>query len=165
MKRYYVTLADKFRSLYFSYTPVLTHPAPDPPGTLRFACQRGCTRCCEVSGFVYLTAADSRAIAEHLGISVRTFERRHVYRTRHQRRLRKPRGSQCSFLREDGCSIHPVKPVQCRLFPFWPDLVESRANWRNTSRYCPGIGKGDLVQIGEAMEVAEEMRSAYPTMY
>jgi Fe-S-cluster containining protein len=137
----------------------------DLPGTLRFSCQRGCTRCCEVSGFVYLTEADSRNIAAWLGLSRRAFERRYVYRTRHLRRLRKPRGAQCHFLEDGGCAIHPVKPVQCRLFPFWPDLVEDRSAWRRTSRYCPGIGRGELVQIGEAMEIASEMRIAYPTMY
>jgi hypothetical protein len=138
---------------------------PDPSGALRFSCQRGCTRCCEVTGFVYLTAADSRNIAEHLDLSVRAFEKRYVYRTRHLRRLRKPRGAQCHFLKDGGCAIHAVKPVQCRLFPFWPDLVEERAAWRLTAAYCPGIGQGKLVQIGEAMEIANEMRTAYPTMY
>ena len=41
----------------------------------------------------------------------------------------------------------------------------SRAEWRKTGRYCPGIGKGDLIQIGSAMEIAGEMKSAYPTHY
>lgn len=136
-----------------------------PAGALRFSCRRGCTRCCEVTGFVYLSAADSRNIAAHLGLSRRSFEKRYVYRTRHLRRLRKPRGTQCHFLEAGGCSIHAVKPVQCRLFPFWPDLVEERAAWKLTAQYCPGIGQGKLIQIGDAMEVADEMRTAYPTMY
>ena len=29
----------------------------------------------------------------------------------------------------------------------------------------PGIGKGPLIQIGTAMEMAEEQRRAYPDMY
>ena len=138
---------------------------PDPPGTLRFECQRGCTKCCEVSGYVYLTENDLIRMAKHVGMTPRAFERRYVYRTAHLRRLRKPRGGQCHFLTKEGCSVHPVKPVQCRLFPFWPELVESRAEWRQTGRYCPGIGKGDLIQIGSAMEIAGEMKSAYPTHY
>ena len=139
--------------------------AEDSLGALRFSCIPGCTRCCEVSGFVYLTAADSRNIAAHLGLSTRAFEKRYVYRTRHLRRLRKPRGAQCHFLKDGGCSVHPVKPVQCRLFPFWPDLIENRSEWRRTAAYCPGIGQGELVQIGDALEVASEMQTAYPTMY
>lgn len=93
------------------------------------------------------------------------FERRYVYRTVRRVRLRVPRDAQCHFLRDGGCSIHAVKPVQCRIFPFWPELVESRREWKKTARYCPGMGKGPLVQIEVAREQAEEMRKAYPEMY
>ncbi|MDX2181937.1 MAG: YkgJ family cysteine cluster protein [Bryobacteraceae bacterium] len=133
-------------------------------GALRFECQRGCTRCCEVSGFVYFTEADLRNAADYLGMTAKAFERKYVYRTRHLLRMRKPGGKrQCHFLNEDGCGIHPAKPTQCRLFPFWPDLVESREEWRETARYCPGIGKGELIQIGAALETASEMKTAYPS--
>jgi Fe-S-cluster containining protein len=92
------------------------------------------------------------------------FEKRHVYRTRNQRRLRMKRGK-CPFLLSDGCSIHTAKPTQCRLFPFWPELVSDRKQWTRVGRYCPGIGVGKLVQIGTAMETASEMERAYPSMY
>lgn len=137
----------------------------DPPGTIRFECQRGCTKCCEVTGYVYFTEADVTNAARFVGMPQAEFERRYIYRTRHLRRLRKPRGKQCHFLRDGGCSIHSVKPVQCRLFPYWPELLEDRREWRRTARYCPGIGKGELIQIGEALEEAAEMREAYPDMY
>lgn len=133
--------------------------------SLRFACQPGCTRCCDQEGFVYLTEADLDKAAAFLGLSSAAFEQRYVYRTRHQRRLRKPRGLQCGFLTETGCSIHPVKPTQCRLFPFWPHLVESREEWNQTAEWCPGIGQGELVQIGAALERAEEMKTAYPGFF
>ncbi len=132
---------------------------------LRFECQPGCTRCCDVEGYVYLTEADLRSAARHLKMTRRAFEARYVFRTRHLLRLRKPRGKQCHFLVDGGCVIHPAKPTQCRLFPFWPELVESRNEWRKTARWCPGIGKGGLVQIGTAHETASEMKRAYPSMY
>jgi uncharacterized protein len=132
---------------------------------LRFQCQPGCTECCTQKGFVYLAEGDAARIAAFLGIPEAEFERTYVYRTVQRTRLRVPRDSQCWFLREGGCSIHPVKPVQCRIFPFWPELVESRREWKKTARYCPGIGKGELVQIEGARGQAEEMRSAYPGLY
>lgn len=134
----------------------------------RFACQPACTRCCEVSGYVYLTEADVANAARHLGMTQEAFEQRYIYRTRHLRRIRKPRAGrskQCPFLKDGGCSIHAVKPQQCRLFPFWPELVESRAAWRRTARWCPGIGQGPLIQIGAALELADGMRKNYPEVY
>lgn len=132
---------------------------------LRFECQPGCTECCTQRGFVWLTEADLARAAEFLGLSPAAFEHRYVYRTRRRLRLRVPRESQCHFLRAGGCSIHPAKPTQCRIFPFWPELVDSRREWKKTARYCPGIGKGPLVQIEAAREQAREMREAYPEMY
>ncbi|MBM3759469.1 MAG: YkgJ family cysteine cluster protein [Acidobacteria bacterium] len=132
--------------------------------TLQFACQPGCSKCCEVSGYVYLTEEDVTNVARHLGLSQVEFEARYIYRTRHTRRIRKPRqkSKQCPFLVDGGCSIHPVKPLQCRLFPFWPELVEDRKAWKQTSKWCPGIGQGPLIQIGTALELANQMRRYYP---
>jgi len=132
---------------------------------MRFECQPGCTACCQRRGFVYLTEDDIRRAAAFLGLTARVFEKRYVYRTKNLQRLRIPRGSSCRFLRVDGCSIHPVKPAQCRLFPFWPELTEDRREWRRTADWCPGIGKGDLVQIDTVRNLAQEMRAAYPSLY
>ncbi len=114
---------------------------------------------------VYLTEGDLKRAAKFVGMSAKAFEKKYVYRTRHQMRFRKPPEKQCTFLGEHGCSIHPAKPTQCRTFPFWPEIVGLKAAWNRTGRYCPGIGKGELIQIGTAMEVAEEQRRAYPEMY
>jgi Fe-S-cluster containining protein len=98
-------------------------------------------------------------------MSARAFAAKYIYKTRHQMRFRKPREKQCPFLEGHGCSIHPAKPTQCRTFPYWPELVESKREWNRTAKYCPGIGKGPLIQIGTAMVIAEEQRRAYPDMY
>ncbi len=133
---------------------------------LRFECQPGCTKCCDRDGSVYISENDLLRIADHLGLTAAAFEAKYVYRTTYQLRLRKPRNRQCEFLKpNEGCTIHAVKPVQCRLYPFWPELVEYRDIWEYEKRKCPGIGQGPLVQLGTAMETAEEMKVAYPSSY
>src|SRR5215469_6382952 len=132
---------------------------------LQFECQPGCTACCTQKGFVYLTEQDLSRAAVFLGMSAEAFERQYVYRTRHLRRLRTPRETRCHFLLQGGCSIHPAKPTRCRIFPFWPELVESRREWRKAGQYCPGIGKGPLVQIEVARGDAEVMKDSYPGLY
>src|SRR6202142_3526617 len=132
---------------------------------VRFECQRGCINCCTQEGRIYLTEDDLVRAAKFVRMSPAAFEKTYAYRTKPELRFGKPREKQCPFLREHGCSIHPAKPTQCRTFPFWPELVERRSEWKRTARYCPGIGKGELIQIGSAMEIAEEQRQAYPEMY
>ncbi len=131
----------------------------------RFSCKAGCTNCCQQQGYVYITEADLKNAAAFLGMKAAEFERKYVYRTRHLLRLRKPRGAQCHFLHEGGCSIHPAKPTQCRAFPFWPELVGDRKAWNEAGGYCPGIGAGHLVTIEAAHRVAVEMRESYPGVY
>ncbi|HXE62301.1 MAG TPA: YkgJ family cysteine cluster protein [Bryobacteraceae bacterium] len=132
---------------------------------LRFECQSGCIKCCEQQGFVYLTEDDLTRLAAFVKMSPRAFERRYVYRTKHLRRLRVPRHAQCIFLKSDGCSVHPAKPLQCRTFPFWPELVDDKREWLKTGHWCPGIGKGELVNIQTAREIAQTMRDANPLHY
>ena len=132
---------------------------------LRFECQRGCTTCCTQKGFVYITERDAGRIAAKLGMTVADFEKRYVYRTKNLRRLRTAREVRCPFLSSEGCSIHEVKPAQCRAFPFWPELVQSKRAWRKTAEWCPGIGKGELIQIESARLIAREMEEAYPSLY
>jgi len=132
---------------------------------LRFTCQPGCTSCCSETGWVYLTEDDLKRAAKFVGMTPRAFETKYVYRTKRLLRFRKPHNSQCHFLMDGGCALHPAKPTQCRAFPFWPELVGSRKSWAKTAGYCPGIGKGLLIPIEGVMRSANEMREAYPTMY
>ena len=52
----------------------------------------------------------------------------------------------CIFLRTIGgrkqCVIYPVRPSQCRTWPFWPDNLSGPNAWNNTAIRCPGINRG-----------------------
>jgi Fe-S-cluster containining protein len=132
---------------------------------LRFECQPGCTECCTQRGFVYLTEADVERAAAFLKMTPGAFEQKYIYRSKHLRRLRISQETRCFFLKDGGCSIHEVKPTQCRIFPNWPELIESKREWQKAAKYCPGIGKGPLIQIEMAKAQAEEMRQGYPQLY
>jgi Fe-S-cluster containining protein len=132
---------------------------------MRFSCQPGCTRCCTQKGWVYLGVEDVPRLAAFLGISEDEFQRRFVYATKHTARLRKPRTAQCSFLTAEGCSVHPAKPTQCRVFPFWPELIKDKKELKETAEWCPGIGKGNLVSVATLEASAREMQRAYPRQY
>ena len=135
------------------------------PGPLRFHCQPGCTTCCDQPGFVYLTEEDIERLAAFLQMPPADFELQYVYRTRKLRRLRVPRHAQCSFLRDGGCGVHAAKPLQCRTFPYWPELLKSARTWHSTGKWCPGIGKGELVNIESAQTAADEMTRAHSGLY
>jgi|SRR5215475_3333590 len=131
---------------------------------MRFSCQLGCTRCCTQEGWVYLSVEDVPRLAAFLGMSAMEFQNEYIYSTKYSLRLRRRRG-QCPFLNSEGCSVHPAKPTQCRLFPFWPELIEDEKALEATAQWCPGIGKGDFVSIESLQESTREMQEAYPRDY
>ncbi|MFX1557191.1 MAG: YkgJ family cysteine cluster protein [Promethearchaeota archaeon] len=45
----------------------------------------------------------------------------------------------CEFLKDDKCTVHSVRPFQCRCFPFWQMMVTSRKNLIDYSKKCPGL--------------------------
>ncbi len=99
-------------------------------------CQR-CGACCRWAGDVCLTDADISAIAAFLGMSEEDFIEQYcrLQTSRKGLSLIDAAGStDCIMLTESGCRIQPVKPVQCRNFPYtW--------NFPGWEQLCPGAGK------------------------
>jgi len=115
---------------------------------LRFECT-GCGNCCTGRGNYYIevTAEEQRRIQRHLGVSWPWFRRRYVFKFDDTiRSLRMERNGRCVFLDLDNhCRIYPVRPAQCRHYPFWPELVMRPSAWHSEARRCEGIGRGQVV--------------------
>lgn len=83
-----------------------------------YQCQR-CTNCCRWPGDVRLAEGEAERIAGFLGMSEEAFIERYT-RLRSDRKglsLIERKDHSCIMLRDGGCRIHEVKPVQCAGFP------------------------------------------------
>lgn len=137
-----------------SSDPAASRSAGEPwyaPG-LRFSCTQ-CGHCCTgPPGYVWFDEREAQAIADYLDITVETFRRQYARTlegawTLAEHASPDGRGYDCVFLerRTDGtagCSIYPVRPTQCRTWPFWPENLASPAAWRRAARDCPGMTGG-----------------------
>lgn len=118
---------------------------------LRFECQR-CGACCVgAPGTVYVAPGEIESIAGHLALSRDEFLARYAYPFRDSYSLKEEPDGRCCFFR-DGCAIYPVRPRQCRVFPFWIENLRSEANWARLAAACPGIGRGRLHSREEILE-------------
>jgi Fe-S-cluster containining protein len=120
---------------------------------LRFSCTR-CGHCCTgAPGFVWVNDEEIAAIAAHRGESVEEATGLYTYIAPRGRTLRESAGGDCVFYdREQGCTVYPVRPRQCRTWPFWHSNVVSEEAWQQTCKVCPGSGKGDLISVEEILE-------------
>jgi Fe-S-cluster containining protein len=117
---------------------------------LHFSCTR-CGRCCETAGdyYVFLSRQEAERIRDYLQLSSAWFRRRYLSRLDDgERVLAAGIDERCIFLDGYGqCRIYPVRPVQCRTYPFWPEVVNSRRDWSAEAARCEGINRGNAVPV------------------
>ena len=135
---------------------------------LSFTCTQ-CGNCCTgAPGYVWISKVEIARLAEYLKLSadevIEKYCRRHGNRISLEERRTKEGNYDCIFLQEDPgtrkrtCTVYPVRPLQCRTWPFWDGNLASQENWDRAARRCPGMDRGkeySLEQI-EALRTAED---------
>jgi Fe-S-cluster containining protein len=113
---------------------------------LRFECTR-CGKCCTgAPGFVWINDAEIRAIAEYRAEPVEEVLGLYTHLADGRRTLREKANGDCVFYdRKAGCTVYPVRPRQCRTWPFWESTVGTPQDWQRTMQICPGSGRGELI--------------------
>ncbi len=129
---------------------------------LSFTCTQ-CGNCCTGGpGYVWISSVEIDRLAEFLELTRREVIELHCRRLGARYSLNEHRNSQgnydCTFLKEipvksaDGsqvlhtrrvCTIYPVRPLQCRTWPFWDGNLASQDNWNRAAQRCPGINRGN----------------------
>jgi Fe-S-cluster containining protein len=133
-------------------------------GGLHFECCE-CGRCCSgpTEGYIWVSQPEIERIAEYLKISVGELRRRYLRRVVLRTTIIEHRTTKdCIFLQEiDGkkrCAIYPVRPSQCRSWPFWPENLTSRDGWGKAGMRCPGVNRGRRYSCEEIVRIRKNSR-------
>jgi len=106
------------------------------------ACSTCQGRCCTgESGYIYVTKSEIENIAKLLGLDVREFVSRYLFKKMYKYSIKEIEynGSfECVFYERNSniCKIYDCRPMQCRTFPFW-DYYKTRVE--ELKLECPGI--------------------------
>jgi Fe-S-cluster containining protein len=105
--------------------------------------------------YLFLDEREAEGIRAYLKLSCRWFRRRYLRRLPDGDRVASwQRDGRCVFLDESGaCGIYPVRPMQCRTYPFWPEIITRQRNWQGESRRCEGINRGEEVPVTRIREL------------
>jgi len=124
-------------------------------GGLHFECQQ-CGRCCSgpSEGYIWVTKPEIELITDFLKIPIGQVRRDYLKRVGFRTTIiEQPNTKNCIFLREvEGqkkCMIYPVRPSQCRIWPFWPDNLANVDAWNKAAQKCSGINRGRLYSSEE----------------
>lgn len=113
---------------------------------MRFECQ-GSGRCCvsrDGYGYVYLTKDDRVRMAQALNLGLREFTSTHCKKEDGIYHLIDGEDGRCRFLNGKKCGVYEGRPVQCRTWPFWPEVMNAKVWREEIAAFCPGVGKGKL---------------------
>jgi Fe-S-cluster containining protein len=110
---------------------------------IHFECRR-CGACCTGDpGIVYVEKDEAMRIAKYLCMEFSFFSGAYLYPLRAGYGIREHSDGRCFFY-DSGCAIYPVRPHQCRTYPFWFENLRSIKEWKRVCKACPGIGNGNL---------------------
>jgi uncharacterized protein len=119
---------------------------------IQFECRR-CGGCCTGDpGIVYADKNEAARMAEYLCITFSVFAGTYLYPIRAGYGVKEHSDGRCFFY-DDGCIIYPVRPHQCRTYPFWFENLRSVKKWKRVSKACPGIGSGALYSKEKILKI------------
>lgn len=127
---------------------------------LRFECTQ-CGACCTgAPGYVWVNDEEVQAIARYLDKPVGEIRLLATRPAKGKVSLREHANGDCIYFdpRSRRCTVYPVRPVQCRTWPFWSGNVSSPEAWAETGQGCPGVGRGQIVPL-EVIQTRIEQRS------
>jgi Fe-S-cluster containining protein len=124
---------------------------------LAFSCTR-CGACCTgAPGYVWVTPEEIERLAALRAESSAQFSAKYVRQVGDRYSLIEKPGGDCIFWdKSAGCTVYPARPIQCRTWPFWPENVETPADWKSTRKICPGSGHGRLYSVEEIVSSIEK---------
>ena len=123
---------------------------------IKFQCQES-SNCCVSRGshgFVFLSKKDLTRLAKFFKISLINFKTSYCEATNkflHLKEIKK--NGECIFLKDTNCKVYKNRPTQCRTWPFWPENMNSKIWNKDVVNFCPGIGKGKLINKGKIENV------------
>lgn len=123
--------------------------------TFDFRCT-SCGKCCTGPGEVYFTDEDLEKVYEYLKLdskSRRALKKKLIQFRRKGLNVHSS-GKTCLFLKNNQCTIYPVRPMQCSTFPFWPSNFSSAEALDELREECPGSLSG----AGETFSFFETVR-------
>ena len=131
---------------------------------LHFECQQ-CGRCCSGpgQGYIWVTRPEIKFIADFLKLEPKQLRKKYLRRVGFRTTIIEQSVTKdCIFLRKiDGqkkCIIYPVRPNQCRTWPFWSENLSSADAWNGAVRKCGGINRGRLYSFEEIEKIKKSKK-------
>ena len=102
---------------------------------LKFKCAQCKNCCCLEGGVVLLSKADLEKLCKWAELTEEQFRKVYCRKLENANGktylcLKDKNKTECIFWnKEKGCEAYNARPVQCRTYPFWTKILESKSSW------------------------------------
>ncbi len=132
---------------------------------LQFSCT-GCHACCRhEEGYVFFSAEEMAKICHYLRIPPAVFRKKYTREVSfggvNRLSFTETPEYDCIFW-SNGCSIYPVRPLQCSSYPFWPQNLASQQDWEEEALQCPGMNQGQRHSFEKISKILAELAERKP---
>lgn len=103
-----------------------------------FECTQ-CGTCCQGEGGIHLMPEEIERISVFLACSPRDFLEKFCIERNSRTYIHIREDGYCHFSKEGKCSIHVVKPLPCRKWPFLEPMLTDQTNWETARNSCPAL--------------------------
>ena len=101
-----------------------------------------CGECCYGEGGIFMEVEEQKRIAEYLDLELEDFLSGYTEKRNGRIYAKVGVNNFCIFFKkENGCTIHSVKPARCELWPYYPANVADRETWDTAKLACRGINR------------------------
>ena len=110
-----------------------------------------------------MTKEDRIRMAKVLKLSTREFTKKYCEKEEGVFHLIDGPEGRCQFLEGKRCGIYEGRPTQCRTWPFWPEVMDSKTWNKEVASFCPGVGKGrtwSKEEITEQLKIQEDSENS-----
>ncbi len=108
---------------------------------------------------VWVSEPEIKEIADYLDKPVGEIRLFHTRKLRGRVSLTEYQKGDCTFFVAETrhCKVYPVRPTQCRTWPFWQSNIESSEKWGEVCKECPGAGQGAFFSLEDVEERAAKV--------
>ncbi len=118
------------------------------PNNLRFRCTK-CGICCgdtkERHRNIFLLRKEAEKIAREALKPIHDFAVKSDEMKPYYYKMKKEENGKCVFLKNERCTIYPIRPLICRFYPFELKVMNKNKYKFHYTDECPGLNKGRLL--------------------
>ena len=129
------------------------------PVNIKFDCNR-CGLCCgdteQKNRRILLLETEAKKISSQTSLCIHDFSIKIKDKLPYVYEMKKTSEGKCFFLKDNQCTVYPLRPLICMFYPFELKFDEAKKSYNfDFTLECPGINHGKVFHVKDFKKLFE----------